>query len=264
MDNSFLYKTDASIVCVILFFLMLAMVAIGQGLRTKFWKPEETETRGGVNSLLGALFGLWGFILAFTFGMSGSRFETVRSLIVDEASNLRTAILRADLFPDSTRDAYRADFSRFLEARIAYYDHTSDSALFRKAKEDGFIAGKSLWDRTVAQSKQPNLNLATSNMINALTALFDIGTKREGVLKARVPDMIVYMLFSLALAISFIGGFTTPGLHRKEWMVVTVFVLLSAIILYITLDLGRPMRGLIKPDVGQETIIGIRKFLLPG
>jgi len=53
--------------------------------------------------LLGALFGLWSFILAFTFGQSGTRFETVRAMIVDEGNLLRNDILKADFFPDSAR-----------------------------------------------------------------------------------------------------------------------------------------------------------------
>jgi len=46
---------------------MLLTVAFGNNMRKRFWHPDEGDTRGGVNSLLGALFGLWGFMLAFTF-----------------------------------------------------------------------------------------------------------------------------------------------------------------------------------------------------
>ena len=68
------------------------------------------------------------------------------------------------------------------------------------------------------------------------------------------------LLIVLALSISLVGGFTTPVFKRKEWIVITVFALLASTILYITIDLARPMQGLIKPDTGQQTIINLREL----
>jgi hypothetical protein len=68
MEGSIFMRIDPSIICMFLLFLMLIMIALGNRMRKRFWSVEEGDTRGGVNSLLGALFGLWSFILAFTFG----------------------------------------------------------------------------------------------------------------------------------------------------------------------------------------------------
>ena len=56
------------------------------------------------------------------------------------------------------------------------------------------------------------------------------------------------------------GGFTTPVLGTKDWVVITGFILLACIVIYITLDLSRPMRGFIRPDVGQERIEQLQKM----
>src|SRR6187549_3529202 len=100
MDNSLLHTTDALVLCIFLFIAMVAMVALGK-IVGKFWYKEDAEPKGGVNSLLAALFALFGFTLAFTFGMSGNRYESVRNIVVAEANNIGTAVLRADLYPDS-------------------------------------------------------------------------------------------------------------------------------------------------------------------
>ena len=107
MEKHLLMRIDASVICIVLFILMLLTVIVGNKMRKKFWNVEEGDPKGGVNALLGALFGLWGFMLAFTFNQSGNRFETVRAMIVDEGNILRTTIIRADFFPDSVREAYR-------------------------------------------------------------------------------------------------------------------------------------------------------------
>jgi hypothetical protein len=240
---------------------MLVIVAVGNKLRHKIWKAEDGETKGGVNSLLGALFGLWAFMLAFTFNQAGARFESVRVLIVDEANALRNVIYRADLFPDSVRTAYRNDLRKYLDLRISYYDHASDAVLLNKSKQELSSIAASLWARSAEQAKKPNMGILAGNMIAALSTLFDTAVKREALLNAGIPIPIVYMLVFLGLMICLVGGFTTPVIQRKEWIVINVFVFLAVMILYITFDLGRPMEGIIKPDTGQQFIVNLRKML---
>jgi Protein of unknown function (DUF4239) len=239
---------------------MFLTVVLGNRTRRKFWSVEEGDTRGGVNSLLAALFGLWGFMLAFTFNQSGNRFETVRAMIVDEANLLRNAIIKADLFPDSARTAYRSDLHNYLEQRIVYYEDANNEAKFNKNREAISKTADALWERTAKLSRNPSTTSPATSMILTLTNLFDIGIKRDALLNAGIPGPIAIMLMALALAICFVGGFTTPAIKRKEWMVIAVFVLLAATILYITIDLARPMQGLIKPDTGQASIVDLRKF----
>jgi len=260
MSASIIEHIDASVICLVLFGLMLFTVVWGNKMRKRFWEAEGGDTKGGMNSLLGALFALWGFILAFTFGQSGTRFENLKGVIVDEANLLRTAIIKADLFPDSIRNAYRTDLRKYLDERILYYDYANDETKFKRVREEITETAKSLWARTAALSKNPEMKDPAYNMVLTLTNLFDIGIKRETLLSAGIPGPIKYLLIALALAICFIGGFTTPAIDRKEWVVIVVFALLATLILYLTIDLARPMNGLIKPDTGQAAIIELRKL----
>jgi len=260
MDKSALARVDPLLVCFILFLLMLIVLAIGNRLRKKLWHAEEGDTKGGVNSLLGALFGLWGFMLAFTFGQSGSRFENVRAMIVDESNILRTAIMKADFFPDSPRAVYRTELRKYLEERISYYDYAENKTKFDENRKEISKTARDLWSITVQQSKTPAVSGAAGGMAASLTSLFDIGIKREALLSSGVPPPISVMLITLALAICLVGGFTTPSMKRKEWIVIAVFAFLASTILYITMDLAMPMSGFIKPDTGQATIINLRNL----
>jgi hypothetical protein len=42
--------------------------------------------------------------------MSGERYDTRRKIIIEEANDIGTALLRSDLYPDSTRTLFRSDF----------------------------------------------------------------------------------------------------------------------------------------------------------
>jgi len=260
MDKSTLSQVDPAVICFALFLLMMVALGLGNKMRKKFWHVEEGDTKGGVNSLLGALFGLWGFMLAFTFSQSGNRFETVRGMIVDEANILRNTIIKADFFPDSLRNAYRTELQTYLEERISYYEYADNNVKFKKNREELSKTARALWAMTIEQSKKPNLSNAAGGMSASLASLFDIGIKREAILSFGIPLPICIMLITLALAICLVGGFTTPAVKRKEWIVIAMFALLASSILYITMDLARPMGGLIKPDTGQATIVKLRQL----
>lgn len=261
MEVSLIHKMDAFTLSVILFVAMLIVFPLGRKA-AKAWRQTEGEAQSGVNSLLAALFGLSAFVLAFTFGMSAERYSNVREIIVEEANDMGTAVLRSDLYPDSVRNEFRNDFSKYIEARLDYYNHITDTALFNKSKRDAENAANVLWLRAMQQSKLPGMLIPSSQMIPALNSMFDIATTIEVTLYARVPDLIVYMLFILALATSFIGGFTTnAGIRRKDWIIITMFALLSSMVIYVTLDLSRPMRGIIKADLGQQVIVNLSRSL---
>ena len=260
MGVSILPGIDPSVIGLLLFVLMLGMIALGNSVRKKILGSIEGDTKGGVNALLGALFGLWSFLLAFTFSQSSTRFETVRTMIVDEANILRTTIIRADLFPDSTRKFYRDELHKYLEERITYYDDVANTAKFEKNRGELSKSAAVLWAATVKLAANPVTHDAATGMANSLTNLFDIGIKREALLGSGVPIPVSYLLITLALSICFVAGYTTPLMTRNEWLLISVFSFLASMVLYITIDLSRPMQGLIKPDAGQITILKLRNL----
>ncbi len=112
-------------------------------------------------------------------------------------------------------------------------------------------------------SALPNLGITSANMFASLTTMLDVAAKRDALMLSGVPEPIMYMCtFFLAIAIRFVGGFTTPVIRTKEWIVIAGFIFLACIIIYITLDLGRPLRGFIRPDVWRIRNTSTAKIVL--
>src|SRR5262249_6684846 len=134
MGFSWLHRTEALTLCAFLFVGMLLVFFIGRRVRhfTRFAKADSTS---GSSPLTAAIFAMFGFILAFSFGFSGNRFESVRSTFAHEATTISTAILSSDLYPDSLRLAFRHDFKDYVEALILRYQDPSDLELIKQAKE---------------------------------------------------------------------------------------------------------------------------------
>lgn len=98
-------------------------------------------------------------------------------------------------------------------------------------------------------------------MFASATTMQDLSVRRIALLLGGVPEPVIYMLFFLAITISFIGGFTTPIIKAKEWIIVAGFLFLACLIIYITLDLGRPLRGIIQPNTGKQALVALQKII---
>ena len=170
MNQSLIFRTDALVLSLFLFFGMIVMVIFGR-LACRMWNREESEPKGGINSLFGGLFALSGLVLAFAFGMSGTRLEKVRNVVELEANEIGTAILRSDLYADSVRDGFREDFKDYVEAVISFYNNATNLNLLHKAKEDATKAAQRLWARAAQQSKLPNMLIPSNQMIPSLNGM---------------------------------------------------------------------------------------------
>jgi hypothetical protein len=252
-DTSFIYQTDAGILVLLLLVLMLACIYIGRKVGLKIHLQQEAGTQSTGTSI-SAMFGLLAFLLAFTFSMSASRYDTRRENIVIEANALGTAILRADLYPEEERKAFREDFKQYLEGRIRYFDE----GLASENSEEDY--GKKLWDRAARLSPKPEHLVASQQMIPALNEMLDTSTTRWVGELSRVPDSIVWMLFILSLASAFYLGYSTGVKEPMDWFVAFGFCVLTSLVVYITLDLDRPRRGLIQLSTPHKAMLELRKL----
>ena len=67
---------------------------------------------------MGSTLGLLAFMLAFTFGMSGSRFDARKQLVLDEASAVLRTYQRAQLLPEARRGTCRRLLEEYVDLRL--------------------------------------------------------------------------------------------------------------------------------------------------
>ena len=89
---------------------ILLLMEAGRQVRNSVANQESENSLGGSGTVEAAVFGLMGLLIAFTFYGAETRFETRRSLIVDEANAIATAYLRLDLLPRKRATGIARDF----------------------------------------------------------------------------------------------------------------------------------------------------------
>jgi hypothetical protein len=204
----------------------------------------SSEFRDKTSSMVvGSLLGLLALLLSFTFGLSNSRYDKRMSIVVDEANTIGTAILRADLYPDSIRTLLRAEFKNYVETRIAFHESGRDLKKVYTALDSANASQKRLW-KIVSTAAQDKENLVrTNSMVPALNQMIDIVSSRNALLIAKVPDLIIFLLFILCITASFLIGYSSP--RKPEWGIVTCFLVMVGLTIYMILDLDRPRTGII-------------------
>lgn len=254
MNRTLMNDIDTWVYSLSLFLLMLVCIWLGSKIgKRQAAKHDYTENESN-KTIFGAVFGLMAFILAFTFGMSGTRYESRRAASIDEANAIGTAILRADLYPEEQRIAFRADFKDYLQARIDYLSCQRDDPKIPEYTQAQQNATKNLWDRAMILSVNAPSIIPSNQMIPALNDMFDSATSNDYAELMKVPESIVLMLFILCLVCSLFVGYIWGEKGKLDWYVTTGFCFLSALVIYITLDLDRPRRGLIQLETSHEAI----------
>lgn len=243
MIHSLLNDLDALYIAIILFFSMLTAIWIGYKIGLK-----KTKTDNKNSEISSSLLGLLALILGFTFAMAGSRYENRKNNLIDEANCIGTAILRSDIYPDSLKNEFKKDFEAYLNSRRDYYLLDNDEVKLTASLKQSAVASERLWNRATFFAKDKNYFIQSNMMIPALNQMFDSASTSNMVLNSKVPETIVYLLLAFSVIISFFIGYNS-GLEKKiNTKFITGFCFLICIVIFITLDLDRPRRGLIKLD----------------
>ena len=255
MNISLLSMYEASELAVVSFVSMLLFSYIGNLLGKRFHTDSERE-----GAVLGSLFALLGLLLAFTFSMSVSRYDKRLEIIVQESNDIGTAVLRCDLYPEEDRKLLRAVFKEYVEARIAFFNCGTDVQKIIASQKESCDVSKQIWDHVARLSKIPTNQVASMQMIPALNDMIDITSTRWFANIAKVPDMVLFLLYALACACAFYAGYSYTGLKRMDLINVVGFCLLTSIVVWVIIDMDRPRSGFVTLKETHEAMIGLREM----
>jgi hypothetical protein len=244
-----------------LFVGILILIEIGRRIGARRLAEEGESSSEGFGAVEGAVFGLFGLVLAFLFSGALTRFDARRALVVEEANDVGTAWLRVDLLPEDTQPHMRDLFRSYLDSRIATYEKLPDMDAARVELARSSDLQNQIWILAVASSSKTGSPSATMLLLPALNSMFDITTTRTEAIRVHPPAVIFAMLGALALACSLFAGYDMS--NRKNWhsLHTLAFALVMSITVYVIIDLEFPRLGLIRMSDSDEVLVSLRKSL---
>ena len=257
MDYQPLVHIPAYILAVPYFILLVFLNWLGHKYKNYQHKKHPEREVLGFGTVEGSLLGLMALLLSFSFNISASKYEGRKEVIIDEANDIGTVILRCDLYPDSVRSLLRSDLRNYLESRIAYYDAGDVQEFIAKALVNADSISSVIWNRASEYARKTGNSPATLQMIPALNAMIDIVTTRESGRQAVFPRLILNILLLLTLISSFLTGYSSKGPERKR-VLVFAFALMTTLTLYLVIELDRPRQGLINLNKAEAQMVKLR------
>lgn len=257
------YYTIGILVVIGLFLCMLLMLELGRRLGQKRRAEDPDGSSAGLGAVEGAVFGLMGLLIAFTFSGAASRLEDRRHLVVEEANAIGTAYLRLDLLPASAQPALRKDFRDYVDSRLAVYRALPDIEAAKGLLASSAGIQMKIWTAAVAACKaaEVNGNAVTSLVLASLNQMIDITATRTMALKTHPPAVIFVMLAIMVLAGSLLAGHGMAGGKARSWLHLIGFAGLMTVAIYIILDLEFPRIGLIRSDAFDQMLVEVRETM---
>ena len=241
-----------------LFLGVLLAQWIGRRIGVRRIREDADGARAGVGAVEGAVFGLMGLLIAFTFSGAATRFDARRQLIVEETNAIGTAWLRVDLLPASAQPAVRQGFRDYLDSRVAMYRNFSDPVVAGQEWAKSTRLQSEIWALAVAACREPGMQQATMLLLPALNEMIDITTTRVMATEMHPPMVIFWMLFGLTLVASLLAGSAMAGGQSPSWLHMIGFAAVMAISAYVILDIEYPRRGLIRVDRFDQALVDVR------
>lgn len=226
---------------------MLVLVEVGRLLRVRH--PKVT----GNSPIEGAVFGLFGLLLAFTFSGAVSRYDTHRQLLTQELNHIGTAYLRLVFLPEGPRRELRGLFHDYTTSRLNSFEKVG-----AEMSPDTIRLQNQIWNRAVAAASSPDASADTSRLLlPALNNMFDITATRQTAFNMHPPDVVFLLLFVFSFGSALLAGYSTPS-EQRNWVYSLSISLAVTVTVVATLEIEYPQRGLIRLAHLDQNLIVLR------
>jgi len=234
----------------VLFLCTMAAAAGGSWLRSRHvlaaGAKDDKDSDSHEGYVVSAVLGLLALLLGFTFSLAIDRFETRRTMVVEDANAIGTAYLRAQLL----QEPHRARLSRLL---ITYTDHLivlaklpPDQARAKVADDDKLL--NDIWAASAAAFDSIKQYDFSSTFADSMNAMIDLDASRRAARLAHVPSEVFGVLLIYLVGTAAVLGYVLAlGRARRA---AAFLLLLLCLSLLLILDIDRAAGGGITESQG--------------
>jgi len=248
-------------IAALLFPLTLIFLEIGRQFGRRRMAADPEGARAGASAVEGAVFALFGLLIAFTFTGAASRFEIRRNLIVAHTNAIGTAWLRLDLLPPEVKKELRQDFRNYVDGIIRFNRHFADKQVVAETlAELGRLQDKIWQSAETAVSRDGRPQVATL-VLPALNETFDLTASRVAATRFHIQMVVIGFLIVLSLLASLLVGYAMASAEHRNWLHMILFALLISLTLYIIFDFEYPRYGIIRLDQADTLYLELRQAM---
>jgi hypothetical protein len=207
----------------------------------------------------GAVLGLLGLLVGFTFAMAVARYDNRKQMIAEEANAIGTTHLRTGVLDEPQGMELRALVRRYVEARIAFFQAGRDRARIAEADRSTEMFQRQIWERVLEPARVDPRSLPASLLMQSTNEMFDIADRRRAALDDPVPPAVFVLLVLVAVIAMAAIGYGCGLAGQRHWFGMWVMPLLIAAVTALVYDISRPRVGLVR--LGEGSMLRLRDSL---
>jgi hypothetical protein len=248
---------DLAGIFLIPFLVVLIPIFIGQHYGIYRSKKSPGMKEAPIGTVVGAAFGLFAFMLAFTFEIAANRYDARKELLLEEVTNIRKTYLQAGLLSDPIRTDTRQLLVEYTDLRIQVARDSTKIA-FGMARSQQIL--DKLWGYAETLAGQDRSSEVYALYTTSVNDLIDNYNQRITMtFEYRIPSIIIWILFIIAflsmLTLGYLFGISGKGSIRINLVLAFIF----AVVIILIRALDRPETGLAK--LNQKPMVTLQKQL---
>jgi hypothetical protein len=242
-----LTEVDAWVTALLLALAMLAGYAAGWLWARHLGKDESEQPASKFSD---AVMGLLGLLLAFTFSVSLVKHEQRRQMVVTDSNAIGDFYTCASLLKEPVRSKLQAVVRKYVEHRLETVQSGSDLATLER-KLDEVPQMHQQMQALVGEAVDGGTPVVVP-LVNTLNALTSAHAARLAAGRDRLQPSIALLLFLAAVAAVALMRIQQGATVERRFGATIGFIVLVCMIVWVTLDLNQPSRGVIR--VSQEPL----------
>lgn len=197
---------------------------------------ESRKIQAG--TVLATLFALVTFLLAFTFDMAGSQYNTRRNLVLQHANAIGTTYLRAEQMPEPHRTNIRKYLREYAILRIYIDEENTKEVLSRTVELE-----KQIWHEATLITQKLS-SPTVSIFVQSLNKMIELHFERLNfVLWIRIPIMLVLTLAFLTAISLVLYGYLIGLAGQRQDITRSLIIIAFTTVFMLVIDLDRPLGG---------------------
>lgn len=229
-------------------FLLALFGTIELGYQTGVWRAKKHLDEAGseFSTIQGAILGLLGLLLAFTYSFAAGRADTRKMMLVNEANAIGTAYLRAELAAEPHRTELKTRLREYLKSRLLSSEVESDPKLLEERLRATIELQNRLWPAVQRMLVDRPPTVVDSLILQSFNDVIDAHTLRMAAGRDRVPDVVIVMMFFVAAVSVGLTGYAGGLAGRRNIFFTSTLACLIVAVTSVIIDLDHPRSGFIR------------------
>lgn len=237
---------------------ILACMRIGWHVGRKRLQTLGEDGQAGLGAIDGAVFGLMGLLVAFTFTGAASRFNDRRDLVTQHVNAIGTAWLRLDLLAEPGREKARNGFRHYVDTQMEIVRNAGDPPAAHAGATRLASIQEEIWKTLVQETKTDKSLPLAQVVLPPANDMFDLSTSRYMAAQQHPPPAVFVMLGILVLVSGLLAGYGMAKAERQSTLHLFGFAAIMALSVYLILDIEYPRLGLVRIDSFDQALIELR------